>query len=91
VAKARPIEGLTEEEPYVAAGSRVVSVRAAELREHADNVLDLSDVERLHDMRVATRRLRAALEIFGQRSGAFFCHNQRKAPGPIRPLVSLQT
>lgn len=65
VAKARPIEGLTAEEPYAAAGARIVSVRAAELREHAENVLDLSDIERLHDMRVATRRLRAALEIFG--------------------------
>jgi CHAD domain-containing protein len=27
-------------------------------------VLDTSDIERVHDMRVATRRLRAALEIF---------------------------
>jgi CHAD domain-containing protein len=32
--------------------------------EHADNVLDVTDIERVHDMRVATRRLRAALEIF---------------------------
>ena len=28
-------------------------------------VLDVGDIERVHDMRVATRRLRAALEIFG--------------------------
>ena len=28
-------------------------------------VLDVDDIERVHDMRVATRRLRAALEIFG--------------------------
>jgi CHAD domain-containing protein len=27
-------------------------------------VLDVTDIERVHDMRVATRRLRAALEIF---------------------------
>ena len=27
-------------------------------------VLDVSDIERVHDMRVATRRLRAALEVF---------------------------
>jgi len=64
VAKARPIPGLSADEPYAAAGTKIVSVRAAELREHAENVLDISQVERLHDMRVATRRLRAALEIF---------------------------
>ena len=36
----------------------------AELAEHAEGVLDTGDIERVHDMRVATRRLRAALEIF---------------------------
>ena len=43
---------------------RVVTVRTEEVFEHADGVLDTSDIERVHDMRVATRRLRAALEIF---------------------------
>ncbi|HVW17594.1 MAG TPA: CHAD domain-containing protein, partial [Solirubrobacteraceae bacterium] len=38
--------------------------RAAELAELAEGVLDTDDVERVHDMRVATRRLRAALEVF---------------------------
>ena len=46
------------------AAARIVSVRAAELTEHARGVLDTGDIERVHDMRVATRRLRAALEIF---------------------------
>ena len=32
--------------------------------ENAQGVLDTGDIERVHDMRVATRRLRAALEIF---------------------------
>ena len=31
---------------------------------HADGVLDTEDIERVHDMRVASRRLRAVLEIF---------------------------
>ena len=31
---------------------------------HAEGVLDTSDIERVHDMRVATRRLRAAMEVF---------------------------
>ena len=42
----------------------MVGVRASEIVEHAEGVLDLGDIERLHAMRVATRRLRAALEIF---------------------------
>jgi CHAD domain-containing protein len=39
-------------------------VRAREVADHSQNVLDVTDIERVHDMRVATRRLRAALEIF---------------------------
>ena len=39
-------------------------MRAAELGEQSADVLDLDDIERVHDMRVATRRLRAALEVF---------------------------
>jgi CHAD domain-containing protein len=64
VAKPRAIEGLDAAQPYVRAGARIVAVRAAEVAEHSDGILDLGDIERVHDMRVATRRLRAALEIF---------------------------
>jgi CHAD domain-containing protein len=41
-----------------------VRVRADELFEQAEGVLDTSDIERVHDMRVASRRLRAVLEVF---------------------------
>lgn len=64
MAKPRPIEGLTSEEPYASAAAKVVAVRAREVSDHSRDVLDLADIERVHDMRVATRRLRAALEIF---------------------------
>lgn len=64
MAKARAIEGLEPEAPYAEAAARVVAVRADELAEHAARALDVGDVEGVHDMRVATRRLRAALEIF---------------------------
>jgi CHAD domain-containing protein len=46
------------------AAALAVGVRAGELWDHSENVLDTSDIERVHDMRVATRRLRAVLEIF---------------------------
>jgi CHAD domain-containing protein len=64
VAKARDIPGLHAELSYREAASRTVAVRARELFDHADGVLDTSDIERVHDMRVATRRLRAVLEIY---------------------------
>ena len=64
MAKAKPIPGLTADQPYAEAALKIVSVRAAELAEHARGVLDIGDIERVHDMRVTSRRLRAALEIF---------------------------
>jgi CHAD domain-containing protein len=64
MARARTIEGLVADDPYAAAAAKVVSVRAREVADHAQGVLDVADVERVHDMRVATRRLRAALEFF---------------------------
>jgi CHAD domain-containing protein len=63
VAKAQDID-VAPDEPYRHAAARIVRVRAGELFEHADGVLDTSDIERVHDMRVASRRLRAVLEIF---------------------------
>ena len=51
-------------EPYRRAGGRIVRARADELFAAAENVLDTRDIERVHDMRVASRRLRAVLEIF---------------------------
>jgi CHAD domain-containing protein len=64
VAKAKPIPDLSADDAYAEAAAKIVAVRAGELIEHARGVLDTGDIERVHDMRVATRRLRAALEIF---------------------------
>jgi CHAD domain-containing protein len=65
MAKAQAIPGLHGTDAFRDAAAKVVTVRAGELWEQADNVLDVGDIERVHDMRVATRRLRAVLEIFG--------------------------
>lgn len=64
MARVRSIDGLRGDQPYASVAARVVAVRVEELREHATGVLELDDVEPLHDMRVASRRLRAALEVF---------------------------
>ena len=64
MAKARDIPGLRADLSYREAAARTVAVRAQELFEHAEGVLDTSEIERVHDMRVASRRLRAVLEIY---------------------------
>lgn len=64
MAKARDVPGLTPELPFRAAAARTVRIRADELFDHLDGVLDVEDIERVHDARVATRRLRAVLEIY---------------------------
>jgi CHAD domain-containing protein len=64
MAKPREIPDLRADDSFADAARKTIAVRASELEEHSENVLDVSDIERVHDMRVATRRLRAVLEIF---------------------------
>jgi CHAD domain-containing protein len=64
VARARGIPDLDCDAPFSQAAALVIGLRAEELFEQSRAVLDTGDIERVHDMRVATRRLRAALEIF---------------------------
>ena len=59
-------------------------MRAAEVFEHSDGVLDMENVERVHDMRVATRRLRAALEVFAP---CFPAKRHRKALKRVKALA----
>ena len=64
MAKAREIPGLTADIPFREAAALAVGTRADEVWEHEHRVMDTGDIEGVHDMRVATRRLRAAMEIF---------------------------
>ena len=63
VAKAQDID-VFPDEPFRHAAASIVRVRTDELFAAAAGVLDMRDIERVHDMRVASRRLRAVLEIF---------------------------
>ena len=63
MAKAQDI-AVTPTEPFRVAAARVVRVRTDELFAHAGTVLDTADIDRVHDVGVASRRLRAVLEIF---------------------------
>lgn len=71
-------------EAFARAGKRVVAVRAEEVFEHSDGVLEIDDIEKLHDMRVATRRLRAALEVF---EPCFPAKRHRKALKRVKALA----
>jgi CHAD domain-containing protein len=64
MAKSREIPDLEATDSLRLAAAKVVEVRTRELFAEAHGVLDVSDIERVHDMRVASRRLRAVLEIF---------------------------
>ncbi len=83
MARAREVE-LDCEAPFALAAVEVVGVRAAEVFEHSAGVLDLGDVEPVHDMRVATRRLRAALEVF---EPCFPRKRHRKALRQVKALA----
>ena len=84
MARAREVSGFDCEEPFAPAAARVVEVRSAEVFEQAHDVLDTGDVERVHDMRVATRRLRAALEVFAP---CFPRKRHRKALKRVKALA----
>lgn len=64
MAKASEIPGLHAGMTYAEAAARTISVRGEEVFKHEAGVLDVSDIERVHAMRVATRRLRAVMEIY---------------------------
>ena len=64
MAKPKAIPDLSADDSYAEAAAKIITTRSGELSDHARGVLDTGDIERVHDMRVATRRLRAALEVF---------------------------
>ena len=84
MAKAREIQGLAQAASFREAATRSVQVRAEEVFEHSQNVLDMADIERVHDMRVATRRLRAVMEIFAE---AFPRKEHRKLLKEVKALA----
>ncbi len=64
MARGREIGELNCDRPFALAAAQVIEVRADEVIQQSRGVLDLDEIERVHDMRVATRRLQAAMEVF---------------------------
>jgi CHAD domain-containing protein len=63
----QPMEavGLLPGDPMAEAGRKVLRFHFAEMLSHEEGTRLGKDIEALHDMRVATRRMRAAFEVFG--------------------------
>lgn len=64
MAKAKEIEGLDCAAPVLQEIKRTLLVRLGEISALRSAALDFSDIEGVHDMRVATRRLRGLLRDF---------------------------
>jgi CHAD domain-containing protein len=80
MARARVIDGIDPHGSFRHAAHGAVRVRSAEVFEHAGRALDVHDIEGVHDMRVALRRLRATLELFAP------CFPKRARREAIREL-----
>jgi CHAD domain-containing protein len=63
LAKAQRIEGLDGETVYIAAIGKIIETRFDEMMRHRAGTILGRDPEELHDMRVGSRRLRAAMDV----------------------------
>jgi hypothetical protein len=68
--KARKVRGIDPDGPLRENARRIVDVRAGEVRSFSPAVLDPGNVEALHDMRIAAKRLRYVLELTAPVFGA---------------------
>jgi CHAD domain len=69
--KARRVKKLDPEMPLADAAERIVRVRLAELYSFVPAALDPAEVEALHDLRIAAKRVRYLLEVTGPCFGPY--------------------
>lgn len=62
--KARKIPGLNPNAPVKDSAAKILRSRFEEMTSHEEGTVEGTDIEALHDMRVASRRVQAALKIF---------------------------
>jgi CHAD domain-containing protein len=63
---ARTKPGIQPDDDLAEAGRKVMGYHFAQMLLHEAGTRQGEDIEELHDMRVATRRMRAAFEVFGE-------------------------
>lgn len=64
MAKARKIKGLDRNAPVIENATRIIAVRLDELYQFAPYVEDPENIEEIHNLRIAAKRLRYTLEMF---------------------------
>lgn len=57
--------GVQPDDPMAEAGRKVMRYHFLEMLSHEEGTRQGEDIEALHDMRVATRRMRASFDVFG--------------------------
>src|SRR5262245_32089274 len=69
MSKPAPIEGLNADVPLIDAAKKSIAVRLVDVRKFEERLggSGAVDADDVHDMRVASRRLRAALELFDRK------------------------
>lgn len=69
--KARRVKGLDPQGGLADQAEQIIQVRLDELVAFTPRALDPAEVQALHDMRIAAKRLRYVLEIFGELFGPY--------------------
>ena len=77
--KARRVKGLDPGAPLADAAERIVRVRLDELHSFVPAALDPAEVEALHDLRIAAKRLRYVLEVTAPCFGPYAAVAARRA------------
>jgi CHAD domain-containing protein len=79
-----PLAGLRVDQSYADAARLVIDLRSRQLFARAKGLFDPDEPERVHKMRVATRRLRSALEVFAP---CFPAEEQRAVLAEVKTLA----
>ncbi len=64
MAKALTVKGIAPEKSLEECARRIITTRLHEMMSFKEGTIDGTDIEYVHDMRVASRRLRAAMRSF---------------------------
>ena len=65
MAKALTVKNIAPEKSLEECARRIITTRLREMMSFKEGTIDGTDIEYVHDMRVASRRLRAAMRNFG--------------------------
>jgi len=79
--KPAPIEGLDASAALADAARRSIEARLGDVRKYEEKLTGAADPADVHDMRVASRRLRAALELFDRKRQLERAHESVEALG----------